>query len=335
MRDDLGRWQHDHSFGQDRRQPGERRTRLVALLTVLAMVAEIAAGLAFGSMALLADGLHVGSHALALGIAAFAYAYARRHAHDRRFSFGTGKVIALGGYTGALLLVIFAVLMAWESLHRFLAPVPIAFDQAILVALAGLLVNAVSAAILSGRTLHGHRHDAGDHGRGHHHGHPGPHRAHDDESASRDLNLRGAYLHVLADALTSVLAIVALAAGKFWNATWLDPAMGILGALLIANWSRGLLRQTSQVLLDWQAPAAMRDRLCRALEADGSRVADLHVWAIGPGIYAAAVTVLSPGPTVPDRYHARVPADLGIVHMNVEVRPADSPAAQHPAVPPA
>ncbi|RJP38544.1 MAG: cation transporter [Phycisphaerales bacterium] len=288
--------------------PGERRTVVVIAITATMMVVEIAAGVAFGSMALLADGLHMASHAVALAIAAFAYVYARRHAHDPRFSFGTGKVNSLGGFTGAVLLAVFAVMMAWESVERFIHPIPIRFDQAIMVALLGLAVNGVSAVIL-GREPGEHEHAPSgeeDHGHAHHHAH--------------DHNLRSAYLHVLADALTSVLAIFALVAGKYFGLNWLDPAMGLVGALLVGNWSLGLVRTTSRVLLDHQAPRHVRSAVANAVQADdGNRVADLHVWAVGPGRYAAIVSVVTEAPIRPDRVKALLPASLGLCHVTVEI----------------
>jgi cation diffusion facilitator family transporter len=301
---------HSHAFGQDLRKPGETRTLIVIAITATMMVVEVAAGLAFGSMALLADGLHMASHAVALGINAFAYAYARRHAHDRRFSFGTGKVNALGGFSGAILLAVFALMMAWESLHRLAFPVPIFFDRAILVAVVGLIVNGASMLIL------GHRHDGHDHhddDHGHdHHGH-------------HDHNLRAAYLHVLADALTSVLAIVALLAAKYLGLVWMDPLMGIVGALLVARWSFGLLRNTAEILLDHQGPDEKCRRIRECLEADGvTRVTDLHLWCIGPGIYSLVASVASASPRQPVEYRHRIPDGLGIVHASFEVH-ADGP----------
>lgn len=313
----LDDWRHDHTFGLDAVSHGERRTLLVALVTAAFMGVEIAGGLAFGSMALLADGLHMGSHAVALGIAVSAYVYARRRAADPRFSFGTGKVNALAGFTGALLLVGFAALMAWESVARFLEPVPIVFDWAIAVAVLGLLVNGASALVLG--------HGGADHAQGHEHagGHPehaSPHH--------HDHNLRAAYLHVLADALTSVTAIVALVSGKFLGWVWLDPAMGIVGSLLVARWSWGLLRQTSHVLLDRQAPPEVLERVRGALEAESDdRVVDLHLWSIGPGVRAACIAVVSHAPRDPEEYRKRLPADVGLAHTTVEVHRCPGGAA--------
>jgi cation diffusion facilitator family transporter len=294
----LDWWQHEHVFGQDQVKAGERRTLLVVLLTIVMMVVEIAAGLAFGSMALLADGLHMASHATALGIGVFAYVYARRLAGHPRYSFGTGKVNALAGFASAVLLVIFAATMAWESVERLISPIPIALNQALVVAIAGLVVNGASAWILA---TPGHH----DHG---HHGH------------RHDHNLRGAYLHVLADALTSLLAIAALLAARFFDAVWLDPAMGVVGAVLVGRWSLGLLRDTGRVLLDTQLPGDATARLREAIEAHrGDRVADLHLWSIGPDIQAAAVVVVSDRPQSPDHYRRLIPPDLRVVHATIEV----------------
>jgi cation diffusion facilitator family transporter len=293
---------HGHSFGQERVRPGERRTLVVIAITLGMTVVEIAAGVAFASMALLADGLHMASHAAALSITAFAYVYARRHAYDERFSFGTGKVNALGGFAGAVLLAGFALLMGFESVERLVHPATIAFDGAILVAAVGLLVNGACALILGSGADHGHEH---------------AHR--------HDLNLRAAYAHVLADALTSVLAIVALLTAKYLGFVWMDPVMGIVGALLVARWSLGLLRSTSGVLLDRQASEELRASIRRHIESDGaSRVADLHVWAIGPGVHAGEITVATSEPLSPAAYKARIPPDLHVEHVTVEVVPTAS-----------
>ncbi|WP_019528871.1 CDF family Co(II)/Ni(II) efflux transporter DmeF [Dasania marina] len=292
----LQDWQHEHTFNQDKRRPGESKTLIVIAITAVMMVVEISAGVLYGSMALLADGLHMASHTVALAITAFAYIYARRHALNPGFSFGTGKVNALGGFTGAVLLVIFSLMMAVESVERLLNPVAIVFNQAIAVAVLGLLVNALCAYVLG---VHSH----GDH---HHNGH--------------DHNLTSAYLHVLADALTSVLAIVALIAAKYYGYVWMDPLMGVVGAILIARWSYGLLRTTSAVLLDKQAPKLLREEIRTALESDeDTRVSDLHVWSIGPEIYSALITVVADKPVTPDEYKSRLPQTLGLVHVTVEV----------------
>jgi cation diffusion facilitator family transporter len=300
--DNLQGREHAHTFGQDTKRPGESRTRIVIALTAITMVAEVAAGLLFGSMALLADGLHMASHATALTINALAYAYARRHAGSPRYSFGTGKVNALGGFTGAVLLATFAALMAWQSTQRLIHPMNIAFNQAIFVAVLGLIVNGISVVILDVRDRR-HERDA-DHPDGHHHDH----------------NLRSAYLHVMADALTSVLAIAALLSAKYLGLSWMDPAVGIVGAILVARWSVGLLRGTSDVLLDRQGPARISEEIKASVEADlDSRVADLHLWCVGPGIYAAIITVVAQRPSSPDEYKSRIPPNLGLVHVSIEV----------------
>mgnify|MGYP005849784715 FL=1 len=298
----MNSWQHDHVFGLDWRQAGERRTLIVIAITAATMVVEIAAGIMFGSMALLADGIHMASHTMALGIAAWAYVYARRRARDRRFSFGTGKVNSLAGFTGAVLLGVFALLMAYESIGRFFHPVPIVFDQAILVAIVGLLVNAFSVVVLGG-----HHGDSDQHGHTH-----GDHR--------KDHNLRSAYLHVLADALTSLLAICALLAGKYLGFAWMDPAMGIVGAALVSRWSVGLLRSAGRVLLDIEGPAELAAAARESIEShDGNKVADLHVWAIGPEIYAAILSVVTSDPRPPEHYKAMMPRNAGLAHVTVEV----------------
>ena len=300
-------WQHDHVFGQDKVRHGERRTLWVIAITATMMVIEITTGLAYGSMALLADGLHMGSHTAALGITTIAYIYTRRRAADSRFSFGTGKVNAFAGYTSAVLLALFALLMAYESVNRLFNPVLITFNQAIFVAVLGLIVNGFSMLMLGG-AHHDHDH-AHEHGHPHRHGH-----------GHADHNLRAAYLHVLADALTSLLAIFALLAGKFLGLNWMDPLMGIVGAVLVARWSLGLIRDTSGILLDHQAPDAMLERTRSAIErVDDNHVTDLHIWSIGPGIYSASLAIVSGTPKPPQHYKALIPGNLGIVHTVIEV----------------
>jgi cation diffusion facilitator family transporter len=321
----LAKHSHDHVFGQDQTRAGERRTAIVVAVTAIMMVIEIVAGLAYGSMALLADGLHMASHAVALGVTLTAYVLARRYAADPRFGFGTGKVNALAGFASAVLLAGFALLMMVESGERFLNPVAIHFDQAIAVAVLGLIVNGASALLLG----HDHSHDGdeahvhGSHEHAHHH-HDHDHDDHDHHhDQGHDHNLRAAYFHVLADALTSVLAIVALAAGKFFGASWLDPVMGIVGGVLVARWSWGLLREAGGVLLDRQAPDRVLESVRAAIEASGTdRVVDLHVWSIGPGLRAAEIVVVSAAPAEPAAYKARLPAFARIVHCAVEVNPA-------------
>jgi len=271
------------------------------------MVVEIAAGLMYGSMALLADGLHMASHAVALGIAAFAYRYARKHAADPRFSFGTGKVNALAGYSGAVLLGVFAVGMAVESIERLVNPVAIAIDQALVVAVLGLLVNGASVLILGVGDHHDH-----DHG----HGHSGA----PDHSHRHDHNHRSAYLHVLADALTSLLAIGALLAAKLFGQTWLDPVMGVVGAVLVAKWSAGLLRQSGGVLLDKQAPDQVVDEIRAAIEElPDTTVADLHVWSIGAGRRAAIIAIETDSPQDVEVYRNALPDRHDLVHVTIEV----------------
>jgi cation diffusion facilitator family transporter len=337
MNETAGRpWEHSHTFGQDVRRPGESRTLLVIAITAAMMVVEIAAGIAFGSMALLADGLHMASHAAALGINAFAYVYARRHAHDASFSFGTGKINTLGGFTGAVLLAGFALLMATESVERLISPVGIAFNQAIAVAVLGLLVNGASMWILGGHAhteALGHDHGHADHRHGpegHDHDDHDHHDHHDhDHDHHHDHNLASAYLHVLADALTSLLAIFALLGAKYFGFNWMDPLMGIVGALLVARWSFGLLRSTSGVLLDRAAPAEVCAAVRAAIEQGGAQgenavVTDLHVWAVGPNLYSAALTVVAAEPVAPDVYRALLPPV--IVHATIEVHAAPAAA---------
>jgi cation diffusion facilitator family transporter len=305
-------WEHEHSFGQEEAKAGERSTRLVIVITGVMMIVEIVAGIAFGSMALLADGMHMGSHAAALGISAAAYMYARKYARDCRFCFGTGKVNGLAGYTSAIILAVFALSMAWKSIGRLINPEEIVFDQAILVAAVGLLVNGISVWILNAKQPHSndaHSHDA--------HSHPA-HSHHSGEHS--DHNLRSAYLHVLADTLTSVLAIIALVSGKYFGLLWMDALMGVLGAVLVGRWSIGLMRDTSQVLLDQQAPGMIRREITEAIESqDDNRISDLHLWAIGPNIFAAIISIVTDSPRQPDEYKQLIPAHLGLVHATIEV----------------
>jgi cation diffusion facilitator family transporter len=299
----LDQWKHRHDFALDTRE-GERRTRLVVGLTATMMVVEIAAGYSFGSMALLADGWHMGTHVAALAISLFAYRYARRHVDNPAFSFGTGKVGALGGFASAVALAVVALLMGMESVQRLLAPERIDFDQAIAVAVVGLLVNVASAWLLQGGDSHHHEeHGAGA---GHHHHH--------------DHNLRAAYLHVLADALTSLLAILALLTGKYFGWIWMDACMGLVGAALITRWGYGLLKDTSGVLLDG-APGGDRLRQMReAVEADAdNRVVDLHVWRLGPTGFGAIVSLVTHQPREPQYYKALLSRFAELRHVTVEV----------------
>ncbi|KAA5603011.1 CDF family Co(II)/Ni(II) efflux transporter DmeF [Roseospira marina] len=305
-----------HAYHQDtplRAAPdtaaGERRTLWVVALAGVTMVAEIGAGWLYNSMALLADGWHMASHIGALGLTLAAYAFARRHAENAQFTFGTGKVGVLAGFASAILLGLVALLMAWESAERLVAPRPIGFDQAMIVATIGLVVNLVSAWMLHGSGAVGHGHSYG-HAHGHDHDHDHGH----------DHNLRAAYLHVLADALTSVLAIGALLCGKYFGWTWADAAMGVVGAVVIGKWSLGLMRDTGRVLLDGavdgEREAAIRD----TIEADAdNRVVDLHVWSVGPGALAAIVSVVTHKPRPPGHYKALLSDQRELVHLTVEV----------------
>jgi cation diffusion facilitator family transporter len=311
----IAKWNHDHIFGLDRKQAGERRTVIVISITFVAMVIEIVSGVVFGSMALLADGIHMASHASALAISAFAYYYTRRHAKDNRFNFGTGKVNSLAAFASAILLVLIALVMAWESTKRIIIPVTIEFNQAILVAVFGILVNGICLLILGG---HGHSHNHESKQEDH------PDHTHDSDSHDhhhhQDHNLWAAYIHVLADALTSFLAIFALLAGKYFDQRWLDPLMGILGAALVMRWSWGLLHASTHVLLDMQVPENLCRKIREAIEAVGdNRISDLHIWSVGPGIYAAEIAIVSSVPLEVKAYHHFLPASLGLVHVTFEI----------------
>ncbi|MGB8328816.1 MAG: CDF family Co(II)/Ni(II) efflux transporter DmeF [Polyangiales bacterium] len=291
-------WEHHHTFGTDEPMEGERRTRWVVALTLTMMVVEIVAGMVFGSMALLADGWHMGTHAAALGVAVFAYAFARKHSADPRYSFGTGKVGALGGFASAVGLAVVALVILVESVSRLQAPVIIRFDEAIGVAVIGLVVNLASALLL--REDH---HHTGEHAHHHH-----------------DHNLRGAYLHVLADALTSILAIVALVAGRQFGWTWMDPMMGIVGSVVIARWSYGLLGETSRVLLDAEVAPERQGQIRRAIESEAdNRVVDLHLWRVGPKHLAAVVSVVCHEPQEPEHYKTLLAGFQDLAHITIEV----------------
>ncbi|ASY46586.1 cation transporter (plasmid) [Sphingobium xenophagum] len=311
---EIERFSHDHFFLGASHDANARRTLWVVLLTAVMMVAEVFAGYWTGSMALLADGFHMATHAGALGVAALAYAYARRHASDRRFSFGTGKVGELAGFASALVLAVIAIGIGVESMLRMLQPVTVAFGEATIIAIAGLGVNLASAALLAGSHSH-------DHGHGHGHGHGDHHHDHDG-GRDQDNNLRAAYVHVLADALTSVLAITALLAGRYLGWVWLDPVMGIVGAIVIARWSVSLMRDTAWMLLD-RTDDHVADEIRELIETPGdARIADLHVWRIGPDAHAGIVSVIA-GPNV-DR--ATVERRLGPVHelrhLTIDMQPA-------------
>jgi cation diffusion facilitator family transporter len=301
----MDEWLHDHDFHLDYGGHGERSTWRVIVLTVTMMVVEISAGTAFGSMALLADGWHMGTHAAALGITAFAYRYARLHADDPRYSFGTGKVGVLGGFASAVALAIVALLMAAESVQRLITPQAIRFDEAIAVAVVGLVVNLVSAVMLHGGHGHDHDHEEG-HAHGHHHDH----------------NLRAAYLHVLADAVTSLLAIVALSLGKLLGWVWMDAFSGIVGSIVITRWSLHLLRDTSKILLDSGVPATVTVGVREAIEADAdNRIADLHVWRVSASHAAAVISVVTDHPKAPAHYKDLLADITELSHVTVEVNP--------------
>ena len=307
----IAKWQHDHTFEQDKVKVGEKKTFIVIGITAAMMSVEIIAGIYYGSMALLADGIHMGTHAAALGISAGAYLYARKRAADHRFNFGTGKVNALAGYTSAILLALFAVLMIWESIERFLKPVDIAFNQAIWVAVVGLVVNVVCVWILNDNS--------------HSHGQDQDHAHHQNSHTHSDHNLRSAYLHVLADALTSLLAIFALLGGKFLGFTWMDPFMGIVGGVLVARWSIDLIRVASSILLDHQGPEAIRNKVIDTVESfDGDRVTDFHMWSIGAGIYAASFSVVTNLNKTAEDIRKLIPKDTGIVHTTIELQRCSS-----------
>ena len=309
---------HDHVF-DDHNPVAERRTRQVMWLTAAMMIVEIVAGTVYGSMALLADGWHMSSHALALGVAAGAYALARRYAQDHRFTFGTWKVEVLGGYTSAVLLMAVAGYMGFESIRRLLTPAPIRFDEAIPVALLGLAVNVVSAWLLStGEAGHGH-----EHGTAHGHGEAARQR-------HLDLNLRAAYLHVVADAATSVLAVGALLGGRYFGATWLDPVMGLAGTVLVGRWAWGLMRESGRVLLDAEMDAPVVDEVREVIADLDARATlrDLHVWRVGKGKYACIVSLEPSAALQPEDVRRALSVHEELVHITVEVR--DTRAIQMP-----
>jgi cation diffusion facilitator family transporter len=304
---------HDHVFLGSSHDENARRTLLVVALTAVMMVGEIIAGTIYGSMALLADGFHMATHAGALAIAVGAYAFAKRNASNPRFSFGTGKVGDLAGFASALVLGVIALGIAAESVSRLFEPREVAFGQATLVAIIGLVVNIVSAFLLSGGHAHHHGHD-------HHHGHGHGHDHGRQAVAHNDNNLRSAYFHVLADALTSVLAIAALLAGRYLGWVWLDPAMGIVGAIVIARWSWSLMRDTGAVLLD-TTDHHLEQEIREHLAADRSlRITDLHVWRIGPEAHAAIVSVASDGRVTGEQVRRRLAPVHELAHLTIECR---------------
>jgi len=308
--ENLSDWMHEHVFdtGND---TAERSTRVVMWITAAMMVVEIAAGWWYNSMALLADGWHMSSHAVAIGLSAMAYATARRYAKDPRFAFGTWKIEILGGFASAIFLLGVAVMMLVSSAERIISPQPIQYQEAIVIAILGLVVNVVCAMILG----KAHHHDHG-HSHGHDHGHE--HHGH------HDLNLRSAYLHVIADAATSVLAIAALFGGWIYGWSWLDPVMGIVGAILVAIWAKGLIADTGKVLLDREMDHPVVDEIREVVETgtDGgdTRITDLHVWRVGKKVYSCALTVVTHDASLtPDIVRERLSVHEEIVHSTIEI----------------
>jgi len=300
----IEQWQQDHDFSVQNKQ-GERRTYYVLILTAITMLVEIIAGSIYGSMALLADGWHMGTHVAAFMIAIFAYSYARKHANNPEFSFGTGKVNALGGFASAIALAVVALVMLVESLQRIFEPHTIQFNEAILVASIGLLVNLVSAWLLKDDHSHSHHHTDDDHDAHHEH---------------HDHNLRAAYAHVLADAITSVLAITALVAGKYLGWNWLDPIMGIVGAVIITRWAYGLIKETSPLLLDASIAEDYKSSITQAIENDAdNEISDIHVWKIGANDYAAIISIVTHTPNTPDYYKALLQDFDKLSHITIEI----------------
>jgi cation diffusion facilitator family transporter len=307
MQYDISRWEHDHVFDRGN-AAGERSTRVVAWLTAVMMVVEIMAGWWYNSMALLADGFHMSSHALAIGLSAFAYAAARRYAMDRRFSFGTWKIEILGGFASAVLLLAVVALMVFGSVERLFVPQPIHYREAIVVAIVGLVVNVVSALILGHAHHDDHYHHHGDDDHHHHH----------------DLNLKSAYVHVIADAATSVLAIGALLGGWLYGWSWLDPAMGLVGAVLVAVWAKQLLTDTGKVLLDREMDHPVVDEIREVVATNSgtgqTRIADLHVWRVGRASYSCALSLVTRDSTLTtDSVREWLSVHEEIVHRTIEV----------------
>lgn len=300
--------EHDHVFLGANQERNERRVWLVIALTATMMVVEITAGHWFGSMALIADGWHMSTHAAAMLIAVLAYRYARKNANNRAFTFGTGKVGDLAGFASAVILALIALLIGWESFQRLVEPVPISFNQAIMVAVIGLIVNLLSAWLLRDDHHHHHHHGHGHHHHDHHHGH------------GQDNNLRAAYLHVLADALTSVLAIVALLLGRAYGWYWADPVMGIVGAIVISRWSWGLIKDSGGVLLD-QVPEGghIEEKVRKAIETVDDKITDLHIWQVGPGHYSVITSIASKTPKTIAEYKALLDHIDHVSHTTVEV----------------
>ena len=301
---------HGHSFHEGN-PSAERKTLIVVIITAIMMCAEIAGGWIYNSMALLADGWHMSSHTLALGLSLLAYAAARRYANDRRFNFGTWKIEILGGYTSAILLILVAGLMLFQSCERLLSPSPIFYNEAIALASLGLVVNIVCAWLLRDDHTHGHSHDAHEHDdHDHEHGHE-----------HHDLNLRSAYIHVITDAATSVLAIIALIGGKFWGADWLDPIMGIVGAALVSFWAYGLIRDTSRVLLDAEMDAPIVKAIEKSITSMSphAELTDLHVWRVAQKQYACIVSVVAEHPLSVNEVKQALMHHHAVAHISVEI----------------
>jgi cation diffusion facilitator family transporter len=307
---------HDHVFLGEDHEKAERRTWTVIVLCSVMMIAEIIGGALFGSLALIADGLHMSTHAGALLLAALAYTYARKYANDRNFTFGTGKFGDLAGYTSAIVLAVIALLIGYEAVSRLFNPVPISFNEAIPIAVLGLAVNVASVWLLSGGHHHGHSHDHSD---GHHHEHEAELGAH-----HRDNNMRAAVIHVLADAGVSVLVIIGLLLARAFGWIWMDPLAGLIGALVIANWSVGLLRDTGSILLDRTPDPRLAEKVRVAIESDGDRVTDLHLWRLGPGHLGAIVSVATTGVREAAHYRQRLAGFADLSHVTIEVQRLDS-----------
>jgi cation diffusion facilitator family transporter len=331
---------HSHVFLGEGHERNERRTWTVIALCSFMMVAEIVGGVLFGSIALIADGLHMSTHASALLLAALAYRFARRHVDDDRFSFGTGKFGDLAGFTSAIVLAMIALLIGYEALTRFIWPVPISFNEAIPIAALGLIVNVASVLLLSGghEHAHSHRHEhAHEHEHEHEHGHGHAHdhdhgddrlshheHAHVQEdahhAAHRDNNLRAAVVHVLADAAVSILVIVGLTLGRLFGWVWMDPVAGLLGAIVIAAWAYTLVRDTGAILLDMTPDRGMAERMRAVIETDGDRLTDLHLWRLGPGHLGVIVSVATRQERGPDYYQALLGRFRALSHVTVEVQ---------------
>jgi cation diffusion facilitator family transporter len=312
---------HDHVFLGVGHEQNERRTWMVIVLCGVMMVAEIVGGLLFGSIALVADGMHMSTHAGALLLAALAYSCARRYAHDGRFSFGTGKLGDLAGFTSAIVLAMIALLIGYEAVSRLISPVPISFNEAIPIAVLGLIVNVTSVLLLSGgghHQGHGHddhdQHDHGDHEHGEHQ------HEHADGAAHRDNNMRAAVVHVLADAAVSLLVIVGLLLGRFFGWVWMDPVAGLCGAIVIATWSYALVRDTGAILLDMNPDREMAERMRATIEVDGDLLVDLHLWRLGPGHLGAIVSVATMKLRGPEHYRRLLGRFPSLSHVTVEVQ---------------